>query len=147
MARTIVNGLRIVACALILVAVFLPLYTVPVSWNGGVQATHVWDLVRSEKGSSGLIVLAFFGPLLVVGVHGLRLSGVWRTILILAQLAVLAVSVIMLSAVAHSAFGLLPVFGPWLFIPVSGSTGIGIWLTMAAVGLLLVLWLISAVGQ
>jgi hypothetical protein len=140
------NVLRIFAGVLLIIAVFLPLYTVPTSMGGDAQATHSWDLAREDAGVA-LLVIAFLGPAAVIILSGHRRSGGWSILLLAAELTLLGMSIAVLSKMAESAITLLPILGPWLSVPVTGSMGTGAWLALAADGILFVLWLAQVGSQ
>jgi hypothetical protein len=142
-ARRIENVLRVIAGILLALAIVLPIYSLPISWTGDTRAVYAWNLSGDDARTGVLFAVAFLGPASVIGAHGLRLSRAGSILFALAQIAVLGVSAMILLAVMHSAFTLLPNLSPWLLVPASGSTGAGLWLALSADVALLLMWSFS----
>lgn len=136
------NRLRLLACVLLIVSLFLPLYTMPVSWSGAVQSNYLWDVGRGDPAGSVILALAYVLPVTLIVLHRRRLSYLGTIVLVLAEPVLLGISAAVLLTVVNSAFALLPLFGPWLVIPVSVTIGPGAWLALLADGMLASLWLV-----
>ena len=135
------NKLRILAGVLLVVSLFLPLYTTPTSWSGAAQSIHVWDVGRGDPAGSVILALAYIMPAAFIILHRRRLSHAGSVVLMLSEPLILAISAVILLTAVHSAFALLPLFAPWFLIPATATIGPGAWMALAADGMLASLWL------
>ena len=131
--------LRMLAGGLLAMAFFLPLQSIPISWDAKTKPVHAWDLMHGDAAGALLLAAAFAAPAIVILLCGHRLWRGWSKLLLLASPALLGFSALVFFAIAQSAFTLMPVLFRWLMIPVDGAPGAGIMLALVADGVLLLL--------
>ena len=115
---------KLVAALALAGSALLPLYALQRSGDVS-DYYYPWQLAREDPGSAALLAVAYFWPVLVLGLRRLPGSTGWRVTALICEPALAFVSGFILWLVPATAFGFAQPFGPWLLIPVGASFAVG----------------------
>lgn len=136
----LVNGGRIAAGALLVLASLLPIYSVPGLQGEEARFGYVWKFVGGDVGGMVVLAITYLWPLLLFGLGRLGRSRVLRILVQFAAPMLAAGSAIVILWIPQLLFESRVLFN-FLIIPVNPRPEWGCYLGVAANGLYLVSWM------